>query len=248
MSPHSHMNGFEFSGTGIPLIGQTLVKGGDAYTPWVPGLGDAVTIAVEVIARSGGNLTVTVQHKNRGTLDSSATSEATTISANTVNVFRQRYTAIKQLLRLKFSVTGTNTLDWSHFRMLVPIWEANSGGGLVHGTVPVVPAGMLGVTLFKGITVYTAWSPRRGNNATFPIDAVAVSNATLTATIQHRQIDATDASITDLGTTVSATTAGIATARNTDLKELWRYKLAITGTNDYDWIHFKLPQPQWEGH
>ena len=236
------------SGTGGSiLIGQTLVNGATTYTPWMLNLADAITFAVEVIGRStNGNLTVSIQHKDVTQTDANATTEATTISANSVDVHRQRYTGLKRLVRLKYACTGSATLDWSHFRMLPPAVEGNGSLTPLGLMLPVVPQAVLGTTLFKGITVYTEWERSLANNATHLVQAIAVSGATITATLQHKKVEDADSAATNQGSTVAVSTVTVGNARNTDFKPLWRYRLVITGTNTYDWIHFRLLTPQWE--
>jgi len=67
-----------------------------------------------------------------------------------------------------------------------------------------------------------------------------------TATLQHKKVEDADSAATNQGSTLAVSTVTVGNARNTDFKPLWRYRLVITGTNTYDWIHFRLLAPQWE--
>jgi len=233
------------------IIGQTLLKGATVYSPWFPSQADAVTFALEVIGLStNGVVTVTIQHRNTDTVESSATTEASQISLNAVGILSGRYTGIKELWRMKFDCTGSITLDWVHFRMLTPAWESTAGrftrsaAGL---SWPQSKTIALGTTLFKGLTVYSQWFPRLANSATFLAQTIARSGATCTITIQSKLAsDSETGNITNMGSTISCSAVGTASAHNADLKEMVRYKYVITGTNAYDWIHFMMLEPQWE--
>jgi hypothetical protein len=141
-------------------------------------------------------------------------------------------------------------MDWTHFRELAPAWESSVGGWVTLGSGLLIPQpmqAMLGTTLFKGLTVYSPWFPRLANNATFLVQTVARSGATCTVTIQTKLAsDSETGNITDKGNTIVCNATGVASARNTDLMELVRYKYVITGTYDTDWIHFLVLEPQWE--
>lgn len=107
---------------------------------------------------------------------------------------------------------------------------------------------IIGVTIHKGLTAYSPWFPRMGNAATFAGECIGVSGATNTITIQTKNESDTDSSATDKTPTVALSSAGVQTARVTDLKELVRFKYVVTGTNNYDWIHFRMLPPAWENN
>ncbi len=51
---------------------------------------------------------------------------------------------------------------------------------------------IIGTTLLKGVTVYTPWFPREGNAATFALDMIGISGATVTVSIMHKDYEDDD--------------------------------------------------------
>ena len=107
------------------IIGQTVFAAGSYYSPWFPRQGDAATFACESIAVNGATLAITVQHKNMDTADSGATTAGTFSSITTATTTTQRVTALLELVRFKYVLTGADNTKWIHFRMLSPSWETN---------------------------------------------------------------------------------------------------------------------------
>jgi hypothetical protein len=101
--------------------------------------------------------------------------------------------------------------------------------------------------LFKGCTIYSPWFPRRGDNVRCTIDVDAISGATIEVRLFTKNTeDIGDG--TDVDATVTLSLA--ATGRDTDewpggLEELVRYKFTVTGTNNYDWVLFRMLPPVW---
>ena len=148
------------------------------------------------------------------------------------------------------AAAGTTAMDWVHFRLLAPAWESLASPAFAT-SLPTLRRGAqaLGVTLFKGLTVYSPWFSRRANAATFLAQTVARVGATCTITVQTKLAsDIETGNITDLANTITCNAVGTTSARNADLKELVRFKYVLTGTNSTDWIHFLVLEPQWENN
>lgn len=113
------------------------VSGSTVYSPWMGRGGDALTATLELVATSGGTVTVEVYTKN-----SDATSNydgANAVTSGTIELSlsspdRQskdwnpqdptNTVGIKELVRYKIAVTGTSG-SWALFRMLAPVWYDN---------------------------------------------------------------------------------------------------------------------------
>jgi hypothetical protein len=114
------------------LIGQSVLAptgGAIYYSPWFPRQGNAFRVVIEVLrASSEANvaLSCVVQTKNNENADSSASTLTTfspTITANTVS--SASVEGCLELVRYQFTVTGTTSTRWLHFRSDPPIWLPN---------------------------------------------------------------------------------------------------------------------------
>ena len=113
------------------LIGQSVLAptGGATYfSPWFPRQGDAFTVVIEYMLKSGAlSLTCEVETKDQEDDDASTTSlgsfpvSVTTPSTTTTGTFA----GALGLVRYKFIATGTSSLRWIHFRSDAPIWQPN---------------------------------------------------------------------------------------------------------------------------
>ena len=109
---------------------------------------------------------------------------------------------------------------------------------------------IIGVTIHNGLTAYSPWFPRQGNAATFAMEVIGISGATLTVTVHTKNTEDADNSGTQAAT--GGSFSAVTTApqqpvkRNYDLKELVRFQYVVTGSNAYDWVHFRMLPPAWE--
>jgi len=124
--------GSRFEGFGEPLEthGRTLVRGAssvDYYSGWFAKQGEHATFGVEVIdLPTDVTLTVTVQSKQLGETDGSATTEATiSVTSSGAQVQTARGTSLQERLRYKYTLAGSASTGRVHFRMLTPIQEPN---------------------------------------------------------------------------------------------------------------------------
>lgn len=110
---------------------QILMKGCTVYSPWFPRQADSVRITAELIARSGATLKVELFTKNKedvgdGTnADSAGSPTNITLSSAgraTTEWLSRSTIGLKEIVRFKFTVTGTYDYDWALFRMLAPVW------------------------------------------------------------------------------------------------------------------------------
>ena len=85
-----------------------FVMGGTAlYSPAFPRGGEAALFSAEVLAKIGSpSLSIDIEHKN--TEDTSWTSAGTFTAITTTGVFTQDITGLKEEIRIKFTMTGTD--------------------------------------------------------------------------------------------------------------------------------------------
>lgn len=102
-------------------------------------------------------------------------------------------------------------------------------------------------------SVYTPWFPRQGNNVTSSFEVIAIEGSDAKLTVEMLEKDSTD---TGNGTVKSATnnfrtSVGVTSFRETDCKELVRYKVTLgtsfpaSGTYVLS-AHFRILAPSWE--
>jgi hypothetical protein len=112
------------------LIGQSVIApttpGAVYFSPWFPRQGDACTAVLEILKTSGGafSLSCEVQTKNQEQSDASATVLAT-IAASAVGTATGLVSGCRELVRYKFTATGTSAQQWIHFRSNAPQWQPN---------------------------------------------------------------------------------------------------------------------------
>lgn len=112
------------------LIGQTVIapteSGAVYYSPWWPRQADAFTAVLEVLKTSGGAFTLSweVQTKNQEQADSSA-SVLATASVTGGGTKTSLVSGCLELVRYKFTATGTSAEQWIHFRSNAPQWQPN---------------------------------------------------------------------------------------------------------------------------
>ena len=106
---------------------------------------------------------------------------------------------------------------------------------------------VVGTTLIKldGSDYYSPSFPRGGLAGTFAVDVTHIRGlSAFDISVEHR--DETDTSFT--GAAVSFTTitaAGHSEVDVTGLKQILRFKYTLTGSNDYDGVHFFMQVPSW---
>ena len=110
---------------------------------------------------------------------------------------------------------------------------------------------LIGQTLMAddaAVTVaYSPWFSRQGNSATFVLEVIASYDAQVSAVIQTKNTDDTDAGATSL-TPVTKTGVGRAEIRNSGFDELVRYKFEVStaGAATEGYAHCRMLDPIWE--
>lgn len=112
------------------MIDATMLwKGVTVYSPWFPRQADMLRVAAECVARSGATLTISLYTKSEEqTGDGLPVDENTTIvlSAQVRSLAEWKTVVsqegVRQLLRFRFSVTGSNNNDWILYRLLPAVW------------------------------------------------------------------------------------------------------------------------------
>lgn len=108
--------------------------------------------------------------------------------------------------------------------------------------------------LNKGCTIFSPWFPRQSDSARFTLEVVAVSGATITVSVFTKNSedggDGTDSDSAGSPTRITGSSVGRTTtewlSRGTiSLHDLVRYKFVVTGTNNYDWVLFRMLPPVW---
>ncbi len=117
------------------LIGQSVLAptaasgAGVYYSPWMPRQGDDFTAVFEVITDSGGDYTLTcdVETKNAEDSDSAVSGNIGTVTITGPGAQVKEVGALGalELVRYKFTATGTSAIQWIHFRSNPPIWQPN---------------------------------------------------------------------------------------------------------------------------
>ena len=113
------------------LLGQSVLaptgSGATYFGPWVPRQGNGFLATIQVLFASAGfSVVVEVQTKNEEDNDSvSSIVSLGTMTATATGLTQAKFTGCKELMRYKYSVTGTGSLQWLHMRMNPPIWQPN---------------------------------------------------------------------------------------------------------------------------
>lgn len=98
-----------------------------------------------------------------------------------------------------------------------------------------------GVFMHQGLTAYTETRPRQGLACVFSLDVThwnGPGGQTLTAKIESRN---TDDTTWDVLGTQSITGAGVSPFKVTNIKELWRLSLAVSGGSSATVIYIAKP-------
>jgi hypothetical protein len=102
--------------------GQYLFHNVAVYGPWMRRQGDGIRAIGELIAQNTGDVDVTVLTKATDE-SGDGTAVSGTLSLDTVGTVQsQEFTGLKDLVRYKFTATGTTAAHYALFRMLEPIW------------------------------------------------------------------------------------------------------------------------------
>jgi len=113
------------------LIGQSLFAPNGStvtyYGPWMPRQGNVFIAVLEVIKQSasGWSVTCDIETKNAEDPDSAVGSPIGTISMTSTGTQRATATGCLELVRMKFSVSGSGADRWLHLRANPPIWLPN---------------------------------------------------------------------------------------------------------------------------
>lgn len=108
------------------LVGQYFMRFGAGvyqYSPSFPRGGGAALFALEVYALvSGASLNMSVEYRNID--DTTWTVYGSAISASSVGVHTLEVVGLKEEIRLRFSVGGTDPTDTVYANVLAPQWRS----------------------------------------------------------------------------------------------------------------------------
>jgi len=107
------------------IIGTTMAKldGNPYYSPAFPKGGDAAVFSVQIVNFSATSLTVTVQHRTAE--ETTWTDAGTFTSITTIGLATKDISGLKELVRFKFLVNGSNVYDAVHVFVPPPSWRPN---------------------------------------------------------------------------------------------------------------------------
>lgn len=102
--------------------GQYLFDGESFYSPWTPRRGDNLRHSAELLAQlNGSQVLIQVYHKN--TEDTGpGTATSGDLNLTTLGTGTAESTGLKELVRFRFTCTGTRFGDYVVFRTLAPVW------------------------------------------------------------------------------------------------------------------------------
>lgn len=105
------------------VVGITLLKldGSDYFSPTFSRGGLSALFSLEVLIITATALGVIVEHKNLE--DTSFTTAGTFSSITSTGVKTLTVTGLKEEIRLKFTLTGSNAYDAVHINVLAPAWR-----------------------------------------------------------------------------------------------------------------------------
>ncbi len=102
---------------------QYLFSGASVFSPWMPRQGDDLRVTAELVDKATANLEVRVFHKNReDTTNGTDADASTTITLSSVGRADAEWTGLEELVRYKFTSTGTTASHYVLFRILSPVW------------------------------------------------------------------------------------------------------------------------------
>jgi hypothetical protein len=113
------------------LIGQSLFAPNGStvtyYGPWMPRQGNTFLAVVQVMKQSasGWSVVCDIETKNAEDPDSAVGSPIGTVTITTPTTGRATATGCLELVRTKYSVTGSGGDRWLHLRANPPIWLPN---------------------------------------------------------------------------------------------------------------------------
>jgi hypothetical protein len=112
------------------FCGSVPATGIKVYSPWFPRQADHLRASLEVVQINGATIKVEVFTKNSEDSGDGADADSgggTFISTNAVGRTTTEWystgtVTLKEMVRYRFTVTGTLVSHWVLFRMLSPIW------------------------------------------------------------------------------------------------------------------------------
>jgi hypothetical protein len=127
---------FEQNGVLVPqmepdLIGRTLVRGSSSITvqgPWSSSGGPKATFAADILDLPANvSFTVSIEHRNPGETEGDETEAGSlSVTSGGAQLKKDRVTGLKPMYRYVYTLAGTASVGRVHFRMLPPVWEANT--------------------------------------------------------------------------------------------------------------------------
>jgi len=111
--------------------GSVPATGIKVYSPWFPRQADHLRATLEVVQINGATIKVELFTKNSEDVGDGSNADSggspTNISASgtgrtTTEWYSTGTIGLKEMVRYRFTVTGTEVSDWVLFRMLAPVW------------------------------------------------------------------------------------------------------------------------------
>ena len=107
------------------ILGRTLIGSASAYhSEWQTSAGVAATFVLDVMAIAANTtFTVEIETKNLDETDAQSASIEELAPVSTTGPVTANGTGVKQLVRLKYTVGGTGSMRFVHFRWLRVSWR-----------------------------------------------------------------------------------------------------------------------------
>lgn len=113
--------------------------------------------------------------------------------------------------------------------------------------MPLIGQTVLGDDNLPAATYYSPWFPRQSDAATFFLQTLFVStNGQVIVTIQNKNETDADSSATTAATFSTASSVGTIEKAASSLKELIRFKYAVSASSGTAWLHIRMMPPMWQ--
>ncbi len=113
--------------------------------------------------------------------------------------------------------------------------------------MPLIGQTVVGDDQLPAATYYSPWFSRGSDAATFFLQTLHVStNGQVIVTIEHKNMADADSAASTAATFSTASAVGTIGMAATGLKELVRFKYAVSASSGSAWLHIRMLPPMWQ--
>lgn len=113
--------------------------------------------------------------------------------------------------------------------------------------MPLIGQTVVGDDSLPAATYYSPWFSRLADAATFLLQLLHVStNGQVIVSIEHKNLADPDSAATTAATFSTASAVGTFEKAASGLKELIRFKYAVSASSGSAWIHQRVLSPIWQ--